>query len=218
MHRDEVRAVAAKQFAETLQQSEVKLTALPPDQLRVLVDAIGDSIFAVLESWQNEDDTAQEAAQEAAQYAAARQARTAQVAVQGSATSDDTGTSDQSELTQPDLGEELLWRGRPYLTIGTRYELTNQRLRIIRGILGNTIEEIELVRVRDTKVKQHAGERLLNVGDVTVISADPLTPEFVLSNVRNPLEVRELIRRATLQERSRRNLYYREDLDNSAVA
>ena len=50
MHRDEVRAAVAKQFAETLQQSEVKLTALPPDQLRVLVDAIGDSVFAVLES------------------------------------------------------------------------------------------------------------------------------------------------------------------------
>lgn len=214
MHRDEVRAVAAKQFAETLQQSEVKLTALPPDQLRVLVDAIGDSVFAVLESWQNEDDAAQYAAQESA----AQKVRTAQVAVQSAAASDESEGWDDDGLTQPDLGEELLWRGRPYLTIGTRYELTNQRLRIIRGILGNTIEEIELVRVRDTKVKQHAGERLLNVGDVTVISADPITPEFVLSNVKNPLEVRELIRKATMQERSRRKLYYREDLDDSAEA
>jgi hypothetical protein len=210
MHRDEARAAVAKQFAETLQQSEVKLTALPPDQLRVLVDAIGDSIFAVLESWQNEDDATQEAA--------AQRAHTAQVAVQSAAASGETEASDQDDLTQPDLGEELLWRGRPYLTIGTRYELTNQRLRIIRGILGNTIEEIELVRVRDTKVKQHAGERLLNVGDVTVISADPITPEFELSNVKNPLEVRELIRKATMQERSRRKLYYREDLDDSAEA
>jgi len=120
--------------------------------------------------------------------------------------------SEAAGLAEQDLGEELLWRGRPYLTIGTRYELTSQRLRIIRGILGNTIEEIELVRVRDTKVKQHAGERLLNVGDVTVVSADPSTPEFVLSNVREPLQVREMVRAATLRERNRRKLYYREDL------
>ncbi|HXF64861.1 MAG TPA: PH domain-containing protein, partial [Caldilineaceae bacterium] len=108
--------------------------------------------------------------------------------------------------------EQVLWRGRPYLTIGTRYELTNERIRIIRGILGNNIEEIELVRVKDTKVKQHMGERMLNVGDITIISADPATPEFELRNVRNPVEVRELIRRTMMQEKARRGLYYREDI------
>ena len=104
------------------------------------------------------------------------------------------------------------WHGRPYLTIGIRYELTSQRLRVIRGILGKNIEEIELVRVRDTKVKQHVGERTLNVGDVTLYSNDPSTPEITLHNVRSPLNVRELIRKATLDEKTRRGLYYREEM------
>ena len=196
MHKDEVRALAAKQFEATLQQSAVKLAAIPSDQLQVLVNAVADSIFAVLDAWESEDE---------------------KMTVQGpdpdAPDLEQRTVLEAADLTQQGLGEELLWRGRPYLTIGTRYELTSQRLRIIRGILGNTVEEIELVRVRDTKVKQHAGERLLNVGDVTVISADPLTPEFVLSNVREPLQVREMIRAATLRERNRRKLYYREDLD-----
>jgi hypothetical protein len=113
--------------------------------------------------------------------------------------------------------EELIWRGRPYLTIGTRYELTNERIRIIRGILGKRIEEIELVRVKDTKVSQHMGERMLNVGDITVISADPATPEFVLHNVPNPIDVRELIRTTMMHEKARRGLYYREDISGEEV-
>ena len=84
--------------------------------------------------------------------------------------------------------EELLWSGRPYLSIGTRYELTTQRVRLIRGLLGRNYHEIELVRVRDTSVTQHLGERALNVGDVTITSADPSHPEFTLHNVKDPME------------------------------
>jgi uncharacterized membrane protein YdbT with pleckstrin-like domain len=106
----------------------------------------------------------------------------------------------------------MLWHGRPYLSIGTRYELTSQRLRIYRGILGNQIEEIELIRVKDSRIKQHVGERMLNIGDVSVISADSSTPEFVMQNVHDPLYVRELLRKAVMDEKARRGLYYREDL------
>ncbi|RME58594.1 MAG: PH domain-containing protein, partial [Caldilineae bacterium] len=112
----------------------------------------------------------------------------------------------------PAAEEVLLWSGRPYLTIGVRYELTNQRIRVIRGLLGRDYEEIELVRVRDTAVSQHLGERLLNVGDITIISNDPSNPEFVLHNVKDPMDVREMIRRATLAEKQRRGLHYREEM------
>lgn len=106
----------------------------------------------------------------------------------------------------------MLWSGRPYLSIGTRYELTSQRLRIIRGIFGRDFQEIELVRVRDTSVSQHLGERALDIGDVTVLSNDPQQPEVVLRNIKDPIEVRELIRTATLTEKKRRNLAYREEM------
>ncbi len=112
----------------------------------------------------------------------------------------------------PTAEEVLLWSGRPLLSIGIRYELTSQRIRVIRGLLGRSIEEIELVRVRDTTVHQHVGERALNVGDVTIVSNDPSNPEYTLNNITNPADVRELIRRATMTEKQRRGLAYREEM------
>lgn len=106
--------------------------------------------------------------------------------------------------------ERVLWSGRPFMTLRVRYELTSQRLRIYRGLVGRAIEEIDLVRVRDTKVKQHAGERALNIGDITVLSSDKSSPELVLHNVDSPLEVREMIRKTYLAEQERRGLRYRE--------
>lgn len=112
----------------------------------------------------------------------------------------------------PTAEEVLLWSGRPFLSIGIRYELTSQRLRVIRGLLGRSIEEVELVRVRDTTVRQHVGERAVNVGDVTIVSNDPSNPEYTLNNITNPSDVRELIRRATMTEKQRRGLSYREEM------
>jgi len=112
----------------------------------------------------------------------------------------------------PAAEEVLLWSGRPYLSLGVRYELTSQRLRVIRGLLGRGIEEIELVRVRDTSVSQHMGERALNVGDITIVSNDPRSPELTLNNVTDPMSIREMIRRATLAEKQRRGLNYREEM------
>lgn len=106
--------------------------------------------------------------------------------------------------------EVVLWTGRPLMTLRVRYELTSQRLRIYRGLIGRDIEEIDLIRVRDTKVKQHAGERTINIGDITVFSTDTNNPEIILSNVDKPLEVREIIRKAYLAEQERRGLRYRD--------
>jgi hypothetical protein len=38
-------------------------------------------------------------------------------------------------------------------------------------------------------------------------------PEVVLNNVRNPVDVREMIRKATQEEKQRRGLRYREELE-----
>ena len=113
--------------------------------------------------------------------------------------------------SSPDDGEErIVWSGRPLMTLRVRYELTTQRLRIYRGLIGRDIEEIDLIRIRDTKIKQHAGERTINIGDITIFSTDANNREIVLSNVDKPLEVRELIRKTYLAEQERRGLKYRD--------
>jgi len=186
MYRDQIRQAVTSEFYQSLADSGVEITAIPQAQLQALVRALADGMFAAMDAVEAEayGDTAPEA----------------MVAAEAVANAD-TGEE-----------EQLLWRGRPYMSIGVRYELTSQRLRVIRGVLGKDFDEIELVRVRDTKVKQHPGERAINVGDITIISNDPSSPETVLDNVRKPLEVRELIRHATLDEKNRRGLHYREEM------
>ncbi len=107
--------------------------------------------------------------------------------------------------------EQMLWEGKPYATLGTRYELTSQRLRIFRGLFGRNLEEIDLIRVRDTEVSQNLGERALNIGDVKIISTDASLPEVILHNVREAFEVREILRKAYLAEQKRRGLKFREE-------
>lgn len=192
MDRSRIRTIFQNQIQETLAERRVQITALPSDQLNALVDAVADSVFAVLDAIEDDDVYPESGASASMAYQSARQAAPA------------SASSDHEE--------RLLWKGRPYLSIGLRYELTSERLRIIRGLLGHSLEEIELVRVRDTKVKQHVGERAVNVGDITVLSNDPSTPEITLHNVKDPKEVRELIRKAVIAEKERRGLHYREEM------
>jgi hypothetical protein len=208
MERDEVRKLVEETFYKSLTETGVEVTAIPATQLRAMVRGLADGVFAVLDAWEAEDEIPVPPARTSRPSAGAPvDPDISQPAAMSAA------AGGGSEAHQ----EELIWRGRPYLTIGTRYELTNERIRIIRGILGKHIEEIELVRVKDTKVSQHMGERMLNIGDIAVISADPATPEFLLRNVPNPIDVRELIRSTMMQEKARRGLYYREDISGEEV-
>ncbi|MCS6839274.1 MAG: PH domain-containing protein [Roseiflexaceae bacterium] len=108
--------------------------------------------------------------------------------------------------------ERVLWEGRPFLSITERYVLTTERVRIYRGLLGRSVDDIELVRLQDIDFTQNAGERILGIGDIHLRGADVSTPEITLRNVHQPEEVRELIRRAWLDARKRYGVSFREQM------
>ncbi len=108
--------------------------------------------------------------------------------------------------------ERVLWEGRPFLSITERYVLTTERVRIYRGLIGRSIDDIELVRLQDIDFTQNAGERMFGIGDIHLRGADPSTPEVTLRNVHQPEEVRELIRRAWLDARKRYGVSFREHM------
>lgn len=108
--------------------------------------------------------------------------------------------------------ERILWEGRPFLSLTERYVLTTERVRIYRGLIGRTVDDIELVRLQDIDFTQNAGERILGIGDIHLRGADVSTPETTLRNVHQPEEVRELIRRAWLDARKRYGVSFREQM------
>ena len=192
MQRDDIRKTVTAQFYQSLAESGVQITSIPQNELQALTNALADGVFAALAALDAHQD-----AQLGNNVAGATRGVAAQAA-------------NPNQPHAANYPETLLWRGRPYLTLGTVYELTSQRLRILTGMLTNNVDEIELIRVHDTQVKQHIGERMLNVGDIVIFSDDNTSPQLVLNNVQNPLEVREVIRKAVLEERARRGLTYRE--------
>lgn len=86
-----------------------------------------------------------------------------------------------------------LWR---WLVVGnTVYTLTDQRLSIRRGVFNRTTEDLELYRVRDTRLEQTFFERLFGLGEVVLFTTDASTPEIHLPWLKDAESLRERIRR-----------------------
>ena len=124
-----------------------------------------------------------------------------------------TAKTESSEDEEEDeFGEEVLWQGRPLLSLVLNYTITNERIKITSGLLGKAHENVELIRVQDVDHSQTFGERVLKIGDITIRSHDPSHPEIVLRNVQDPSSVYEILRRAVLNARKRHNFSYREEM------
>ena len=92
---------------------------------------------------------------------------------------------------------EYIWKDRKrYFGMPlsfTRYALSNDRLFLSVGCLSIQDEEVLLYRVRDIDTSRSLWQRLFGVGTVTVMSSDKSMPTLVMKNVKNPLEVKEML-------------------------
>lgn len=106
--------------------------------------------------------------------------------------------------------EQVLWQGRPLLSLTERYVLTSERIKIVRGLVSRDIENFELIRVQDIDYSQGVGDRIAGVGDITIRGQDPSDTVIKLRNVRDPEGVYETLRKAWLESRKRHGLQFRE--------
>lgn len=90
----------------------------------------------------------------------------------------------------------------------TLYTVTNQRVMIERGLLTKALSEIDLRYIDDTQFFQSITDRLLGIGNVTIISSDKSTPVYVLHGIRDPRNLREMIRSNSYQV-SQRQIFTR---------
>ena len=92
---------------------------------------------------------------------------------------------------------QYIWRDRKrYLGMPlsfTRYAMSEDRLFTSVGFLNLKDDEILLYRVRDIDTTRNLWQRLFGVGTVTVISSDKTMPTMILKNIKNPIEVKEMI-------------------------
>ncbi|MCB9707227.1 MAG: PH domain-containing protein [Myxococcales bacterium] len=85
-----------------------------------------------------------------------------------------------------------LWK---FLLIkNTRYELTTQRLKLHHGVLSKFTDDIELYRVKDTRLERPFSLRVLGLGNVIIATSDASNPVIVMRGLVDAEGVREKIR------------------------
>jgi uncharacterized membrane protein YdbT with pleckstrin-like domain len=80
--------------------------------------------------------------------------------------------------------------------ISTVYTITNQRLRIKRGILSKRIQQTRIDRVQNVNTEQSVIDRLLRVGTVDFDTAGTDDSDFTFAGVSSPSRVVEAVDRA----------------------
>lgn len=92
--------------------------------------------------------------------------------------------------------------------MASAYEITDQRLIVRRGLIMKSIDEIELYRVKDVRVRFSLINQLADIGTITITSSDRTTgnQEFVLRDVPAARERREGIRKLVDRARQRRGV------------
>ena len=109
---------------------------------------------------------------------------------------------------------EYMWKDRKrYFGLPlsfTRYAMSEDRLFTSVGLLSLKDDEVLLYRVRDIDTSRSLWQRLFGVGTVTVMSSDKTMPNMVLKNIKNPMEVKELIHAQVEDMKIRRRVRFGE--------
>jgi uncharacterized membrane protein YdbT with pleckstrin-like domain len=80
--------------------------------------------------------------------------------------------------------------------VATVYTITNQRLRIKRGIVARKVQQTRIDRVQNVNTDQSVVERILRVGTVDFDTAGTDDSEFAFEGVSSPSRVVEAVDRA----------------------
>ena len=202
MKIDDIRARVGDRVRQAIAESDMGFTTAQREQVANMANHITNSVlleFDVLLAEMNEGLRATDHPQPPGQPQAQN------MGLPGSMQA-------AAQTTAGNGDEDLLWEGRPFLSIGELYTVTTERIRITTGVVGKNREDIELVRVQDVDHKQGISERLLNIGDIFLRTSDKSHPNATLRNVTNPEQVHEIIRRAVLNARKRYPFIFNQEM------
>ena len=86
-----------------------------------------------------------------------------------------------------------------------RFEISTERLRMMQGVLNRNVDELELYRVKDSRVLQPLWLRIFGLGHVVLETSDRSHPKATLNAIKGPRQVGEILRREveSLREKKR---------------
>ena len=125
----------------------------------------------------------------------------------GRAVGADRGWLDAGGLALALLAMTLAWRSASLKSI--HYEVTPDRIEWSRGIFDRHVDNIDMFRVVDLKLRQSLLECLLGIGTVVLIT-DESDPEFEFVKVNRCRDLYETLKEAGLNADKKRNVIHLE--------
>jgi uncharacterized membrane protein YdbT with pleckstrin-like domain len=87
-----------------------------------------------------------------------------------------------------------------------KYELTNERLKVVSGVFNRTTEEIELYRVKDSTIEEPFFYRLIGVGNISLQTSDKTLPTLMIAALPKAKAFRENLRECVEKIRLTKNV------------
>ncbi|MHC4434524.1 MAG: PH domain-containing protein, partial [Planctomycetota bacterium] len=79
------------------------------------------------------------------------------------------------------------------------YEVSDDRIEWSRGILDRRVDNIDMFRVIDLKMRRSLLDCIFGVGSVALITTDKTDPEFEFEKVRDCRDLYDIIKKASLE-------------------
>ena len=87
----------------------------------------------------------------------------------------------------------------------TRYEISADRIEWSRGLLDRKVDNLDMFRIIDLKLRRSLLDCIVGIGTVTVITTDKTDPEFDFEKIRNPRKLYDVIKKASIDADRRSN-------------
>ena len=100
----------------------------------------------------------------------------------------------------------LLWRW--FENLASKFEVTEERLIIRRGIIAKSVDEIELYRIKDVRINFSIINQIAGIGTICISSSDETTRDgdLVIRDVERAQARREELRRLVDTARQKRRV------------
>ena len=90
------------------------------------------------------------------------------------------------------------------------YEVTPDRIEWSRGILDRRVDNLDMFRVVDLRLRRSLLDCLLGIGTVILITKDKTDPEFTFEKIRKSRKLYDIIKNASLEADKKNNVMHLE--------
>ncbi len=90
------------------------------------------------------------------------------------------------------------------------YEVSPDRIEWSRGILDRRVDNLDMFRVIDLKLRRNLLDCILGIGTVGLITTDKTDPEFVFEKIRRSRQLYDIIKKASLDADKRSGVIHLE--------